>query len=51
MASNDCVFQKSCNYVGKMLKIHQKRRDSLISVYLNRGKDANFNNGYCYVVA
>lgn len=35
----------------KMLKIHQKRRDSLISVYLNRGKDANFNNGYCYVVA
>lgn len=36
MASNDCVFQKSCNYMGKMLKIHQKRRDSFISVCPNK---------------
>lgn len=51
MASNDYVFQKSFNDMGKMFKIHQKRRDSFISVCLNKGKYASFNNGYCYIVA
>lgn len=37
--------------MGKMFKVHQKRRDPFISVCLNKGKYASFNNGYCYTVA
>lgn len=49
MAPNNCVFKKkSCNYMGKMLKIHQKRNKRLC---INRRKGASFNNSYCYMGA